>query len=78
MLERRVADCYTPRSHRAIQALYLAAKFAFNAIVRTRVIAGSRRLLSRPASSLERDGHVLTWRVIGRWGIGVGSQLARL
>src|SRR5258706_12360007 len=53
-------------------------EFASITTTLTVAVAGSRRLLIRPASSMERDGQLLTWSAIGRCGIGVGSQIARL
>ena len=53
-------------------------EFASRTIDPTIVVAGSRRLLIRPASWVERDGQLLTWSAIGRCGIGVGSHITRL
>ena len=41
------------------------SRVASTAIDFTTAVAGSRRLASRPASAFERDGQVLTCRVIG-------------
>jgi hypothetical protein len=40
----------------------------------TIVVAGSRRLLIRPASLVERDSQLLTWSVIEQYGTLLNSM----
>jgi hypothetical protein len=59
------------------RSTYVPAFKASIAMLRTIADAGSARSASRPASSRDRVGHVLTCNVMGRCGMGVGFQAAR-
>jgi len=62
---------------RSLGAVSALASNASTAILCTMADAGRERSATRPASSRERVGHVLTCNVMGRFGMGVGFHAAR-